>query len=483
MAVTLAKNWKDEITPIVSDDVFDSDWSGRKFTPTQGRVYDKITSLALTDLSGVLPIGQGGTGQTTKSAAFNNLSPVTTLGDLIYGSAANTNSRLAGNTAATKKFLTQTGTGSTSAAPAWGAIAPADLGTGSPSSANFLRGDGSWAAVPTGITVGSTPVSSGTNNRVLYQSGGVVQQNDRLQFDGSDLTLINPTAATSGAQTQNSPYLYLTGQKWRTDLGANESKPLRISNKPNVTNQYPNVLTPAFTLESFVNSSWHEFFQIKTLETDYLTARYKFANPDNAGWGGYLDIYYTGDFAFRNLSGNYSGLQTQLVGLSPSGYPSIVFKDNYNPEFRAHYGGRILFAAGRPAWLWGDNVGNTGSEYVQSDLNVGIGTTSTPAAGLHVLKTTEQLRLGYDGSHYLNAVVNAAGVATIDGGTGRAVKFASGLPWGFDGVTPTATQSGWSVTNYGPKRDFDASADGLPELMDLVCTLVADLIGKGILKA
>lgn len=41
------------------------------------------------------------------------------LGDLIYASAANTLAKLAGNTITTRKFLSQTGNGSVSAAPSW----------------------------------------------------------------------------------------------------------------------------------------------------------------------------------------------------------------------------------------------------------------------------------------------------------------------------------------------------------------------------
>jgi hypothetical protein len=72
-----------------------------------------------TNVTGTVAIGNGGTGQTTASAAFNALSPVTTLGDLIYGSGTNTNTRLAGNTTTTRRVLTQTGTGTVSAAPVW----------------------------------------------------------------------------------------------------------------------------------------------------------------------------------------------------------------------------------------------------------------------------------------------------------------------------------------------------------------------------
>lgn len=57
-----------------------------------------------------------------------NLSTImTTLGDTIYGGASGADTRLAGNTTSTKKFLNQTGNGTISAAPAWGTIALADL--------------------------------------------------------------------------------------------------------------------------------------------------------------------------------------------------------------------------------------------------------------------------------------------------------------------------------------------------------------------
>lgn len=47
------------------------------------------------DVSGTLPILNGGTGQTTAGAAFNALSPITTTGDLILGNGTNSATRLA----------------------------------------------------------------------------------------------------------------------------------------------------------------------------------------------------------------------------------------------------------------------------------------------------------------------------------------------------------------------------------------------------
>jgi hypothetical protein len=52
------------------------------------------------------------------------------LGDTLYASAADTLSRLAGNTTTTRKFLRQIGTGTISAAPAWDTLLATDIGSG-----------------------------------------------------------------------------------------------------------------------------------------------------------------------------------------------------------------------------------------------------------------------------------------------------------------------------------------------------------------
>lgn len=51
--------------------------------------------VTATHLAAGLPINQGGTGQTSKAAAFDALSPMTTSGDIIYGGASGTGTRLA----------------------------------------------------------------------------------------------------------------------------------------------------------------------------------------------------------------------------------------------------------------------------------------------------------------------------------------------------------------------------------------------------
>ena len=105
-----------------------------------------------------ITIAQGGTGQSTASAGFNALSPVTTLGDLIYGSAANTNSRLAGNITTTMQVLAQTGNGTVSAVPAWHTMTKGDIGLGSVENTALST----WAGTSYITTLGT--ITSGTWN-------------------------------------------------------------------------------------------------------------------------------------------------------------------------------------------------------------------------------------------------------------------------------------------------------------------------------
>lgn len=89
-------------------------------TPTSG-VATNLTGLPLTTgVTGTLGIGNGGTGQVTKAAAFDALQPMTTGGDLIYGGASGTGTRLA-NGSSGQVLQSAGGT----AAPTWSsAIGP-----------------------------------------------------------------------------------------------------------------------------------------------------------------------------------------------------------------------------------------------------------------------------------------------------------------------------------------------------------------------
>jgi hypothetical protein len=153
---------------------------------TNGSILSYNTATNVPGWIASLPIANGGTGAVSASAAFNALSPMTTLGDIEYESGANTASRLAGNTTLTKKFLTQTGAvGPVSAAPAWGTIAAGDVPTfvasgtshaagavpdpgATAGTTRYLREDAQWVA-PSNTAVMITGFSNGFNaNSATY---------------------------------------------------------------------------------------------------------------------------------------------------------------------------------------------------------------------------------------------------------------------------------------------------------------------------
>lgn len=117
------------------------------------------------DVSGTLPIGSGGTGQTTASTAFNTLMPLTTLGDTLYASGANTAARLAGNITVTKQFLSETGNGATSAAPVWGALVAGDI----PNLPAAILTSGTVALAQLPVLAGDTTGTITANTNVKLQ--------------------------------------------------------------------------------------------------------------------------------------------------------------------------------------------------------------------------------------------------------------------------------------------------------------------------
>lgn len=136
---------------------------------------------------GTLAIGGGGTGQTTKAAAFDALSPMTTGGDIIYGGASGTGTRLANGSSG--QVLTSAGGTS---APTWSALTP---------------------GIATVTTIGSTYTVLTTDNVILANSSGGSAYNITLYTavgnSGRTITIKRTNAfnahaitiATTGGQT------------------------------------------------------------------------------------------------------------------------------------------------------------------------------------------------------------------------------------------------------------------------------------------
>lgn len=113
------------------------------FTPTTLTASRTVTLPdANINFATGLGIAQGGTGQTTASAAFNALSPITSTGDLIIGNGVNSATRL--GVGAIGTVLTSNGTGAT---PSW---QTPTAGSGF-SNLQIFTSSGTFT-IPTGVT-------------------------------------------------------------------------------------------------------------------------------------------------------------------------------------------------------------------------------------------------------------------------------------------------------------------------------------------
>jgi hypothetical protein len=194
-------------------------------TPSSGTLTS-CTGLPLsTGVTGTLPIANGGTGQTTASTAFNALSPITTVGDLILGTGTNTAGRLA--IGANSYVLTSDGTTASWAAPSGGVstfsagttgftpntattgavtlsgtLATTNGGTGLTS---FTTNGAVYATSTSALTTGTLPVASGGSGATTLT--GVLFGNGSSAFSaatGSEIaTAIGSTAVTNATNASN----------------------------------------------------------------------------------------------------------------------------------------------------------------------------------------------------------------------------------------------------------------------------------------
>ncbi len=135
------------------------------FLSISGSPITTAGTLAISYSGTALPIANGGTGQTTASAAFNALSPVTTTGDLIIGNGTNSATRL--GIGANTYVLTSNGTTATWAAASGGTPTSIVNGTSNVSIAT------SGGAV-TVATNGATAITVDTSQNTTFNSTGAL---------------------------------------------------------------------------------------------------------------------------------------------------------------------------------------------------------------------------------------------------------------------------------------------------------------------
>jgi len=167
-------------------------------TNTLGKLADVATGNALisggvgadplwgkiglsTHVSGTLPIGNGGTGQTTASAAFDALNPMTTVGDMIYEGSGPTAVRLP--IGSSNQVLTVVG-----GIPSWETPSSGGVTTISFGSTGLTPSTATSGAVTVAGTLGAT---SGGTGQSTYATGDIL-------YASASNTLSKLTAGTNG---------------------------------------------------------------------------------------------------------------------------------------------------------------------------------------------------------------------------------------------------------------------------------------------
>lgn len=198
-----------------------------------------VTANAIS-ISTALAISMGGTGQATASAGFNALSPMTTLGDIIYGGSSGTGTRLGGVTAATKNFLTSTGTGAAANAPSWGTLASGDI------PAISLSTVGSNGGITGTLGIGNGGTGQTSAAAALSALGGQpAQQSINLQSGNYTITtsdqFVISTATSPNTFTLPTPSSANKGFEWIIGRNSTSSAQLTITPASGTINGQANI--------------------------------------------------------------------------------------------------------------------------------------------------------------------------------------------------------------------------------------------------
>lgn len=246
--------------------------------------------------------------------------------------------------------------------------------------ANVALGSGGGS----GITIGTTTITSGTNTRVLYNNSGVVGEytvtgtagsvvlstsptittpaittsatitRDAIGATSTDgLILTNTTAAAAGAQ-QYSPRLRFTGQGWKTNAtAASQTVDWQIENQPVQGTANP---TPDLVFSSQINGGG-------------FTKR--FAMGLIAGTGNYA---YR--FGFDDTTGVDGGGATGNIGLVVNNIRRVNLRSSDNS-----------FTLGSPiqlSWTSGNTAGGLGDTIIRrnaaANLALGAADAASPVA-------------------------------------------------------------------------------------------------------
>jgi len=165
------------------------------FLSVSGSPITTSGTLALTYSGTALPVANGGTGQTTASAAFNALSPLTTAGDTLYGGTSGAGTRLAIGTAGQVLTVNSGATAPQWSTPTTGTVTSVS-GTGTVSGISLSGTVTSSGSLTLGGTLdlSSPPAIGGTTaNTGIFSLISSTRINPRVTNITSNATITPPS--------------------------------------------------------------------------------------------------------------------------------------------------------------------------------------------------------------------------------------------------------------------------------------------------
>lgn len=276
------------------------------------------------------------------------------------------------------------------------------------------------ASLPGGaasLTVGTTTISSGTDKRVLFDDAGILGEDGGFTYDKATDALtvagniVTPTVYGSTAANGD---LILDGT---SDSGKTTSY---VILQPNGGNVGIGTSSPSERLHLYTSGSGSTTqFRIEQ-GNSYYTAFYQ-------DWGN--SVWYTNSNIYARVNGLYG--KTWLY-VEPNGAYVNINHDKNNMDFNVK-------GSTDDNLLYGDASADS--------LGVGI---NAPLAKLHLLATTEQLRVGYNGSNYFSTTVDSFG-NTVFNAVGTSPEFTFSDPVNVPDDPYDAT--GWNGNTEIPTKN------------------------------
>ena len=326
--------------------------------PTSGTLQTTTGSLAsntglplTTGVTGTLPVANGGTGQTTASAGFNALSPITTTGDLIIGNGTNSATRLA--IGANTYVLTSNGT-----TASW--VAPSGGGSGTVNSGTQYQ-LGYYASTGTAISGNSNIKTDANSNLNLAATGATLNSANTFGFKNRIINgamVISQRNGTSTVTPANNDY---TLDRWKCTLSQTGKYTVAQS-----------LTAPAGFANSLLVTSTSAY-TVGASESFYLTQPIEGFNTYDLAWGTANAKTVTLSFQVQSsLTGTFGGSiwNSAVNRLYPFTY-TISSANTWTPI--------SIVVAGDTTGTWVGATNGVGL-YLNIELGAGSSVSGTPNA-------------------------------------------------------------------------------------------------------